>query len=126
MAEDLPVTGIREPPEDWPGRHLKQEELRWFDFDPSGLAEFVRRYGSYPGVVDPGLADRIIDCRRAAWRCGSHVLFTPDVYPRGQGVLTTVVSNDDHSKNFQEYGIDVDADGRVLGVELLHRECHDE
>ena len=116
MPKDVPVTGISEPPDDWPGRHLKQEELRWFDFDPSGLAEFVRRYGSDPKLVDPGLADRIMECRRAAWRCGSWVLFTQDVYARRQGVLTAVVSNDEHSGNFQEYGIDVDPNGSVLGV----------
>lgn len=61
MAEEVPATGISAPPADWPGRHLKEHELDWFDFDPSGLAEFVRRYGA-----QPELADIIMSCRRLA------------------------------------------------------------
>lgn len=120
MAERGPVTGIAEPPADWAGRHLKDHELEWFDFDPSGLAEFVRRYGS-----EPELADRIPSCRRAAWSCGSYVQFAPGG-GRRRGVVTAVVSNDDHSENFQDYAIDIAPDGQVVGVELLHRVCDDD
>lgn len=119
MAESAPVTGIREPPADWPGRHLKDDELRWFAFDPSGLAEFVRQYGS-----EPDLAARIMVCRRAAWACGSYVQFTTGGR-RPKGVVTAVVSNEDYSNDFEEYAIDVEPDGRVVGVELLHRDCYE-
>lgn len=94
--EDAAVTGISEPPADWVGRHLKAHELRWFDFEPTGLAEFVRRYGS-----DPDLSERVMECRRAAWACGSYVQFSPDA-GRRSGVVTAPVSNDDFSANFQE------------------------
>jgi uncharacterized protein YuzE len=40
--------------------------------------------------------------------------------------VTAVVSNDDHSEDFQDYAIDIDPDGQVVGVELLHRTCDNE
>lgn len=117
------MTGISRPPADWPHRHLKQNELRWFDFDPSGLAEFVRRFGAddYPEL--PG---RLMECRRAAWQCGSYLRFVADWPGRKLGdVSTAVVWNDADGPGFEEYGIDIDETGAPLGVELLHRECRD-
>lgn len=119
MADEAPVTGIRAPPGGGPGRHLKDDELDWFDFDPSGLAEFVRRYGS-----DDELASNILSCRRAAWSCGSYVQFIPRSEQRGR-IGSAIVANDDHPATFQDYAIDIDADGQVVGVELLHRTCDD-
>ncbi len=77
----VPVTGIQEQPTDWSSRHLADNELLWFGFNPWGLAEFVRRYGT---AVD--LADRIMECRRAAWACGSYVQFTETRGRRGNVV----------------------------------------
>ncbi len=117
------MTGISGPPADWPYRHLKPDELRWFDFDPSGLAEFVRRFGADDY---PELPERIMECRRAAWQCGSYVRFVENWPGRKLGdVSTAVVWNDAVGPGFEEYGIDLDRAGRPLGVELLHRECRD-
>jgi hypothetical protein len=113
------VTGIAEPPTSWGGRHLNDAQLEWFDFDPSGLADFVRRFG----LDYPGLPERLMDCRRAAWSCGSYVRFTASL--PGSVVETAVIWNAELDSPHQEYGIDLDKGGRPLGVELLHRTCSD-
>lgn len=115
------VTGISSPPADWPHKHLTDRELRWFDFDPSALADFVRRFGP----EYPDLPERLMECRRAAWQCGSYVRFVERRPGRDAGVITAVISNETYTDEFQEYGIDIDKDGKPFGVELLHRTCMD-
>ena len=67
-----------------------------------------------------------MECRRAAWQCGSYVRFVERWPERKLGDVTTaVVWNDAHGAGYEEYGIDIDNAGRPLGVELLHRECRD-
>jgi hypothetical protein len=114
------VTGITDSPDNWPLRHLKDDELVWFDFDPSGLADFVRRFGA----EYPDLPARLQTCRRAAWSCGSYLRLAESV-PQGAVIETAAISNDDYSAEFQEYGIDLDRSGQPMGVELLHRPCMD-
>lgn len=66
-----------------------------------------------------------MECRRAAWQCGSYVVFVAR-QQRGDGVTTVPISNETHSADPQEYGIDIDRDGTPVGVELLHRACYDD
>lgn len=118
------MTGISKPPADRPNRHLKPHELRWFDFDPSGLAEFIRRFGAEDY---PALPERLLECRRAAWQCGSYLRLVEEWPGRKLGdVSTAVVGSDGQGADLEEYGIDLDREGNPLGIELLHRTCLDD
>jgi hypothetical protein len=104
---------------------LRDDQLVWFDYDPSGLADFVRRH-AHPD--EHALAERLMSCHRAAWRCGSYVVFRATGLKRGSLLGTWVVSNyEDHQPvgEFEEYGFDLDRNGDPVGVELLHRDCYD-
>lgn len=114
------MTGIRQPPGGRPLRHLTDAELEWFAFDPSGLADFVRRHA--PDDY-PDLASRLLACRRAAWRCGSYLQLAAQL-PPGSVAETAVVWREETDEH-EEYGIDLDAAGQPVGVELLHRACTD-
>jgi hypothetical protein len=101
-----------------PSRHLRDDELEWFAFDPSELAGFVRRYA--PDEVElPSLIERV---RQAAWSCGSYLTFA--VTAPGSIETEAIVDNGLEGDAFREYAIAVDKGGRPAGVELLHRPCN--
>lgn len=103
------------------GRFGISPTLNWSGSpSPSGLADFVRRHA--PDDY-PDLASRLLACRRAAWRCGSYLQLAAQL-PPGSVAETAVVWREETDEH-EEYGIDLDAAGQPVGVELLHRACTD-
>jgi hypothetical protein len=91
-----------------PTRHLTDDELVWFEIDPS---MFIDREAA--DDQEPGLFDRLAKIRSGAWRCDSYLVLRGA--PR-KVEETRVVEN-----GVDEWGIDVDVAGEPLGIEFLSR-----
>ena len=94
-----------------PTRHLHGPELVWFDFDPVTFVEIAARHED----GGPDLAAQLADCRRAAWECDAYLVFrerTPG------GVRRSVVLWQEAG---DDYVVDLDRDGKPVGIEFLAR-----
>jgi hypothetical protein len=94
-----------------PTRHLHGPELVWFDFDPGAFVELATRHED----GGPDLAAQLAGCQRAAWQCDAYLAFretTPG------GVSRSVVL---WQASGQDYVVDLDGDGKPIGIEFLAR-----
>ena len=96
-----------------PARHLKWPDLVWFELDP---AQFVARAAAHSDDY-PGLAARLMESRRGAWKCDSYLALR-------QGFAGSVSRTDVPCKDGGELlGVDLDRDGNPIGIEFLGRSC---
>jgi hypothetical protein len=98
-----------------PDHHLADDELEFFDLDPSGLVTFIRngRFGA-----DDELAARFQGIRRAAWGCQSYLQFA-DRLPRRRWRSNPVVQSET-----EEIVIDLDHRGNPIGAEFTTVTCN--
>jgi hypothetical protein len=102
------MTGIRPPTPI--GGHLREHELVWVPFDASALVELARVQA--PEL--PELPDQVARIQRGAWECDAYVRFLPSRQVRGK-LLSAVLET-----GGEELVVDVDQDGQLVGMELLH------
>lgn len=94
-----------------PNRHLRDDELEWFDYDPSELVALVQEQVDYV----PGLAERLVQCRRAAWRCETGLVFAV-----GRSIDTSLSIT---SGAGEEILVDLTRDGHPISLEYASRNC---
>jgi hypothetical protein len=121
IGQNHEVTLYESLPSTRPYRHLRNEELQWFDFDPEPFAEFVRRMARDARHHD--LADRLAKVRKAAWRCQSTLVFHPAPKPGAIQWTDCVSDSNEELGIFDELCIDVDREGNPLGIEFTDIVC---
>ena len=94
-----------------PDHHLKDSELAWFAFDPTGLVEFAQRSGR--GSDSQSLAS-LAECEQAAWECDTILVFRPKRKIRHSAHIWDETD---------ELLFDIDYDGNVVSVDFLSENC---
>ena len=102
------MTGIR--PKSPIDGHVREKDADWEPIDLTPLVELARTQA--PDL--PDLPARLARIDRGAWECDAYVRFLPSRRVKGR-LLSWVLEADG-----EEFVMDIDEDGQVVGMELLH------